>query len=293
MARPPVVPAALTTGPFTLDDARRLGLSRRQLQGKAWRRLGAGTYAWAGLPDGPWLRLAAIQLRLPPQAAFAGRTAAWIHALDGTLFGGTVEVTLPKSSGVSGRVGVTTRRAEQRSGDVVVRQGLRTTSILRTLADLGRQLPLLEAVVAVDAALHLGLVSLAEMQAWSISRRGGKGLVRFRRLIELAEPESESPMETRLRLLLVLAGLPRPQAQVSINAADGEFLGRVDLYYPASRLAIEYDGGTHRERMTEDNRRQNKLLSAGLNLLRFTSPDIYQRPEYVIASVRAVLAEAA
>ena len=93
MARPPVVPAALTTGPFTLDDARRLGLSRRQLQGKAWRRLGAGTYAWAGLPDGPWLRLAAIQLRLPPQAAFAGRTAAWIHALDGTLFDGTVAVT--------------------------------------------------------------------------------------------------------------------------------------------------------------------------------------------------------
>jgi hypothetical protein len=48
----------------------------------------------------------------------------------------------------------------------------------------------------------------------------------LRRAIELAEPATQSPMETRLRLLLVMAGLPRPQAQVSIHDTYGRFLGR-------------------------------------------------------------------
>src|SRR5438067_13649072 len=64
-------------------------------------------------------------------------------------------------------------------------------------------------------------------------------------------------METRLRMLLVLAGLPRPAAQVSLQDARGRFLGRPDLYCPGARLGIEYDGATHRESLAADNRRQN------------------------------------
>ena len=97
-------------------------------------------------------------------------------------------------------------------------------------------------------------------------------------------------MESRLRMLLVLGGLSRPKAQISLNDRQGRFLGRPDLYYPGHRLAIEYDGGIHRDRLAEDNRRQNRLISDGIRLLRFTAGDILRTPDAVVAQVRRVLA---
>ena len=97
-------------------------------------------------------------------------------------------------------------------------------------------------------------------------------------------------METRLRMLLVLAGLPRPEAQVSIHDRSGRFLGRPDLYYRSRKLALEYDGSTHRDSLPEDNRRQNRLVDAGVTLLRFTAADTYQNGEAVVALVRTQLA---
>src|SRR5438309_2090955 len=104
------------------------------------------------------------------------------------------------------------------------------------------------------------LITLAQLNSWIAARKGSKGIVSFRRVAELAEPAAESPMETRLRLLLIFAGLPRPEAQARLYGKRGEFLGRVDLFYRSPRLAIEYDGGTHRDSLIEDNRRQNGLL---------------------------------
>ena len=96
-------------------------------------------------------------------------------------------------------------------------------------------------------------------------------------------------METRLRWLLIQAGLPQPQVQVDLRNSAGRLIGRADLYYPQARLVIEYDGGNHRDRMIEDLRRQNEILSAGYQLLRFTAPDVYQRPDSVVAQVARLL----
>jgi very-short-patch-repair endonuclease len=93
-------------------------------------------------------------------------------------------------------------------------------------------------------------------------------------------------METRLRFLLIEAGLPRPEVQADLRDTDGRFIGRADLYYPQKRLVIEYDGANHRERLVEDNRRQNALLNAGFRLLRFTAADVHQRPESIAGQVR-------
>jgi very-short-patch-repair endonuclease len=285
----PVVPAALREGPFTFVEAQRAGLTRRQLQGNSWRRLGFGQYVWAALGDLPALILASVGSRLQVGAAFSGPTAAWLHGLD---FAPThpVEVTMPTSSGISRLAGVYMRRASLTGSDLVVRRGLPTTSAIRTAFDLGCRPPLIEGVVAVDMALHHGLVRLPELREWIASRARLKGARQFRRAVEAAEPLAESPMETRLRMLLVLARLPRPEAQVSLHDGKGRFLGRVDLYYAAHRLAIEYDGGTHRTSLVEDNRRQNLLLNAGFRLLRFTFADIRETPAVVVDQVKRALA---
>jgi hypothetical protein len=156
-------------------------------------------------------------------------------------------------------------------------------TVPRTLHDLCLRWPALEALVAIDMALSKGLTD-----ATALDRAGGRKL---RSLVGLAAP-AESPMETRLRWLLTQRGLPRPEVQVNLGDDTDGILGRADLYYPAARLVLEYDGANHRERLVEDNRRQNRLLDAGFRLLRFTAADIYNRPDVVEGLVRSALAKA-
>jgi very-short-patch-repair endonuclease len=134
-------------------------------------------------------------------------------------------------------------------------------------------------------ALQRRLVKLAQLRAYAEAHPRTWGVAHLRRVLDLAEPASESAMETRLRLVLVLAGLPRPQVQVPLYDERGRFLGRPDLHYPEQRLGLEYDGATHRSSLAEDNRRQNRLQDAGYRLLRFTSVDVNRTPEEVVALV--------
>ena len=211
---------------------------------------------------------------MPDWAAFSGKTAAWQHGLD-------VDPCEP--------IEMILRRAELDSCEVVVRRGFRATSLSRTLFDISRRLSLVEAVVIADMALHARLVRHSELSAWIERCAGRKGARAGRRVVEFAEPAAESPMESRLRMLLLLNGLPRPQVQVPLHDTKGRFLGRPDLYYPDHRLGIEYDGETHRSSLVEDNRRQNRLLVAGIRLLRFTAGDVLRRPDGVVAQVREML----
>ena len=288
MGRVPHVPPQLTKGPFTLEEARRAGLEKWHLEGASWRRVGPEVYAWAGLGDSPVITLAATLLRLPLGAAFSGPTAAWLHDL-GTQACDPIDVTVPAGGGVSGRAGICLHRATLSKKDVTKRHGLPATTVERTLADLCLNLDLTEVVVVADAALHRRLTSIKALNAVGDRFAGHPGVTSFRQVIAHAEPASESPMETRLRMRLVLAGLPRPVAQKSLYDGWGRFLGRPDLYYPEFKLGLEYDGGSHRESLVDDNRRQNRLLAEGVQLLRFTAGDIYSRPEAVVEEVRVTL----
>jgi hypothetical protein len=217
------------------------------------------------------LNLEAARLRLPASAAFSGKTAAWLHGLDVAPCD-PIETIL--------------HRADFDCGEVVVRRGFRATSLVRTLFDLSRRLSLVEAVVIADMAFHAGLVDQIELSKWIDSCKGRQGVRAARRVLDLAEAAAESPMETRLRMLLVLNGLPRPEVQITIRDEGGAFLGRPDLFYREHKLGLEYDGEFHRVTLVEDNRRQNRLLSAGIRLLRFTAGDVLRRPAGVLAQVR-------
>ena len=164
-------------------------------------------------------------------------------------------------------------------------RGLRVTSRIRTIADLGRREPLIDAVAVVDMATHRRLVTVGSLRQWAADHAGYRGVDRLRGAIELAEPATESPMETRLRMLLLQAGLPRPHVQTPLRDDRGTFVGRPDLYYPMERLAIEYDGSGHRESLAGDDRRQNRLIEAGYRILRFTAADVLNDPESVAGLV--------
>lgn len=287
VGRTPSIPPELTRRPFSLDEARDAGLTLSALSSKAWKRIGAELYRWTELPEDPWLTLSAWRRVLPPEIVFVGATAAWLHGLDVNATN-PVEVAVPPCSGLRSRSGLVVFRSEIPRAEVVSIRRLRATTLPRTLAELCIRLSAVEALVAIDMAVHKRLADSNALADYAEKMRGRRGSARLHSLAVLAAP-AESPMETRLRWLLIQAGLPRPEVQTKLGDA-ARFAGRVDLYYPEARLVLEYDGGNHRERLVEDNRRQNLLANAGYRLLRFTAADIYKQPDVVVAQVRAALA---
>jgi hypothetical protein len=227
--------------------------------------------------------------RLPQGGVFSGLTAAWLYDVD-CLRSERTEVTVPHGVGEAERVDFRVFHGLLAPGDKCTCHGLPVTSPERTCFDLARRLTLVEAVVVLDRALHDGLVVLEQLERYIAARAGWAGVRQARQALDLAEPGSESPMETRLRMVLVLRGLPRPQVQPTIWDRS-IFVARPDLYYPQVKLGIEYDGGNHRDRLIEDNRRQNRLVVRSIALLRYTSSDVYQRPDAVAAEVLARIRE--
>lgn len=274
----------LRRGPFTVADARQVGMRWDDLQTKFWTRMSRGQYVWVDLPQDARLKLRAVAQRLPAEFAFSGLTAAWLLGLD-VGWREPIEVTIRRDLPVRARAGVRLRRAALPESDVIVRHRFRTTSAMRTTCDLGSRSDLVESVVAVDMALGAGLVTESQLVSHVASHAGAKGIKRLRRALRLADARSESPMETRLRMELIRARLPRPSVQAEIRDHGGNLVGRVDLYYPDRRLVIEYDGENHKDRMVADLRRQNALVNAGYHLLRFTAADL-RAPRSVVAQVR-------
>lgn len=243
---------------------------------------------WAGLARDPMALLAGAALRLPPTAVFSGLTAAWLHGLDVEPCA-PIDVTVPHVGGISARSGLAVSRAGISDAEVVVRAGYRVTSAARTVQDVSLRLPRDEAVVVADMALQARLISLGELAEAAAVASMRPGIRRFRQVVQLADAGAESPMETRLRLALMDGRLPRPETQAVLTDSAGNWLARVDLYYPDVRLAIEYDGEVHldKERLVEDHRRQNRLLANDFGLLRYTGRDLRERREGVQNEVRA------
>src|SRR5258708_21226396 len=137
-------------------------------------------------------------------------------------------------------------------------------------------------------AFHLHLTNAEDLMRHAGAAHREAGAHRLRSLASRGAA-AESPMETRLRWLLLEAGLPCPEVQTNLRDRWRRFLGRADLYYAEARLILEYDGANHRDRLADDNRRQNLLINAGYRILRFTSTVIHQRPEAGVEQVRGSL----
>lgn len=286
MGRSPHIPTDVKTRPFTLKEARHAGLTRHSLSGKAWRRIGAELYCWNGWRHDPLTLIHAWKQLLPCSAVFGGTTAAWLWGIE-IYSTRLIEVIVPPNSGLRSRAGLNVKRSAIRTDEVADTRGVRVTTVLRTLCDICDRLTPVEALVSLDMALHIRRTTSSALMAHADFAAGRPGAKRLRQLAMLCAP-AESPMETRLRWLLLQGGLPKPEVQVDLRNDGGQFIGRADLCYPAARLVIEYDGGNHRDRLVDDDRRQNLIVKAGFNLLRFTAADL-DRPEIVQAQVRTLL----
>ena len=87
-------------------------------------------------------------------------------------------------------------------------------------------------------------------------------------------------MESRVRMLLVFAGLPEPAVNHVIRRRDGEWLWRFDMCYPRPKIAVEYDGQQHLDtpRRRQDLLRREQLERDGWLFIVFVSDDVYVDP---------------
>lgn len=85
--------------------------------------------------------------------------------------------------------GVSVKRSNTNLTDRSLPHELPATSPTRTVADLGRRPPLVEALVIVDMALHRRITCRAQLESWIESHRGYHGLRGLRRALELAESQ--------------------------------------------------------------------------------------------------------
>lgn len=264
------------------------------MRGKTWRRLFRGVYVHADIPLDHRVWCDAAALLLPEGGAIAEGSAAFLWGCPAPP---EVSVVIPTSATLRPQENLLVRRSTVDPKDVTDALGLPVTTALRTAFDLARFLPRVEAVIALDTLLHKKQVFPDKLHAYLASRGRWPGVAQARKHMGEADPLAESPMETRLRLLLADAGLPPPVAQHKIyRKVNGrpKFVARVDFAYPDLLIAIEYDGDHHRERTTHrfDQERQNELHVMGWTVLRFHADDVLRRPGELVAKVRAVLRRA-
>jgi hypothetical protein len=213
-------------------------LSRHELESPAWRRLFRDVYVRADIELTHLVRCQAAAVALPPQAAISGRSAAYLHGCEVVDADEAVDVTVTRQA--RPRQGMRVRRAPLEPSDVVLASGLPATSLVRTAFDVARGAELDAAIIAVDALLNLGRLSLEEVAVYAERRPTWPGARRARTALALAAPGAESPMETRLRLQLVRAGLPPPVLQHCLEDERGSTVARLDLAYVTERLGVEY-----------------------------------------------------
>ncbi|MBO3088314.1 hypothetical protein [Cellulomonas dongxiuzhuiae] len=251
--------------------------------GRGWVRVSHGLQRHPATPD-----VTAWQSLLPTSAAFSHLTAArlhgwWLPELPADL---PVLVDQPRDQARSRRAGLRVTRTA-RDVPTVALDGVRVTAPAATLLACARDLALLDLVVLVDAALRAGCTA-QDVAAAAAHRSRGAPLLR--RALAMADPRSESPWETLLRVLHVSVGATVVPQHV-VTSADGRFVARGDLWLPGTRVLHEYDGGVHRSARAHagDLRRDRALIAAGWTRRGYVAADLCRRPAEVLRDIDAAL----
>ncbi len=249
-------------------------LTRGQLRKRSYRRLTQGVYADPGLPFDHQLRCRGVALLLPPGAAIGGHSAATWYGAPFAVTSDQVTVVCPEEVRWRGPREAAVHHTVLPPRDIVMTDDVPVTTGLRTAWDVMTLEPLTTAVAALDAMVSAKHVTTADLTTLVDRGAGRWGISRVRRAVPLVDPRAESPQESRLRVLLVLAGLtPVPQFEV---CHDGTFVARVDLAFPEVRLAIEYEGAHHfvDDQIPRDDERLERLRDAGWRVIRVSAADM-------------------
>jgi very-short-patch-repair endonuclease len=256
-----------------------------------WQQLFRDIYADSTLTITHRLRCVAVsKYMLPDGAVIAGRSAAHILGISPFDLAEPVEVVSPKIFGPVN--GVTVHKGTVSPAEVVSVNGLRVTSPMRTCSDLAGWLSEAEAVVFLDMVAAKRLVTAEQLREYAELRFGRRGSDQLRRAAALMDPGSESPQESRLRVGLVRARLPRFIVQHVVRH-ENKFVARTDLALPELQIAVEYDGNWHatQDQLERDRKRLNSLVGAGWKVIHVTAGRMRDDFAGIVSEVQTAIRE--
>lgn len=269
------------------------GPTRGQTQGGRWRRTSYGYYVPASVGgEQPEQRVMEQSARLPPGGAVTGWASCRLMGatfFDGLAVDGRTQIPVPLAVGASGHIrgddAVSISREQLSPSETVVRYGIPCTCALRGLFDDMRgSSDIREAVVGMEMMAAARLLSISQMGAYAGTRSGWRGIATVREALTLADENSRSPNETRVRLVWQLdAGFPRPLVNQPVWDHKGRLLGIADLLDPVAGVVGEYDGADHRTagRHSKDVAREERFRAHRLEYFKVTGPDMRTLPVVV------------
>jgi hypothetical protein len=171
--------------------------------------------------------------------------------------------------------------------------GIRVTSLERTVRDIAALERLADAVACIDAMVCARVVEEEVLRRVARDAVGQWGSRRLARVLSLVDGRAQSPPESWVRVACHLAGLPDPVPQFVVHE-DGVRLGQVDLAWPASRVVVEYEGPHHFEdlQIRRDDRRYQRMVAAGWTVIRLSVYDVRDL-DAVVERISAALAAGA
>jgi hypothetical protein len=278
--------------PFTRADARAAGITVKELSGHQYQKVFYNLYVSANVRITPQLRARAALRLASPDSYISHYTAAELWSLP-VPHDDHTHITVPGQGDRLRRQGVKSH-VGQPNARRTVRTGIPLSTPGQTFIDLAAVgLNLVDLVVLGDAMLKAKLTTIPTLIE-AIGAWQGYGTRLALRAARLMREGVDSPMETRLRLLIVLAGLPEPAVNLIIRGEDGSWRMRFDLCYLDQRLIVEYDGRQHRddpEQWERDIYRREDLDRMDHRLLIVTRRGIYNEPHRTLERVRDALRE--
>ncbi|BBZ19599.1 DUF559 domain-containing protein [Mycolicibacterium gadium] len=216
----------------------------------------------------------------------AGVAASALHGAPWVDLAEPIEVLGVKSQPQEGLI----PRSERISADEITRvSGLPVTTRVRTAFDLGRHLERGDALARLDALMWNQRFQIDDVLALSERYPHSRGTRQLRELLPLVDGGAASPRESRIRLLLLDAGFPRPETQIPVVRGVTP-VAWLDMGWPELQVAVEYDGDHHRKdrrQYVKDIARLRMLEALGWIVIRVIAED---KPQDVIARVEAALA---
>lgn len=266
-------------------------VTKNELRGPRFWRIHPDTYLAAG-PVPPDLRLRSLGAYryVGGHGVLAGYSAAELLGASCGPRNAPAEVIVPPL-GQRRPAGLLLRRERIAPSEVVEVEGVRVTSPIRTAFDLARRHDLVEGVVAVDRLANAHRFRPEQVLELAARHPGLRGVQRIGEVVAHADARAGSPMESRLRMVIVLAGLPRPAVQFPVQDEHNRTAVWLDLAYPDHGIGIEYDGAVHTEpdAVLRDIGRHTALLDQDRRVYRYTKLDVLRRPDRIVVQIRRAL----
>jgi hypothetical protein len=243
------------------------------------------------------LHVMAVRTWAGRDAVASYHSAATLHRLDllKSPRNDVVTLTLPAARRWERlrSAGVVFHSADLPPGHVTRLYNLPVTTAGRTVADLARTLPFMDAVVVADSALRAEKAAKPELRQILDSCVSWPGVRQARRVVSFADERAGSALESAARVVFDEFGLDPPELQATIHLPAHAFL--VDFFWRAHRVVVEADGlakYTTDKDLIAQFQRDRLLRDAGYKAVHFTWRELFKTPELVIARIRQAFASA-